>query len=208
MPAAEQTPALLIIVSGPAGSGKTTVCDCMIEAFSPGLQRVITSTTRAPRQGEEHGKDYYFFTDEEFEERVKAGQFYEWAPVHNHSYGCLKSDITDKLNRNIDLLLNIDVQGAATIRRAAEVEPRPIGRMLSVFIMPGSIEQLRERLLSRGQDDKAEIERRLQTARKESADGENFDYRIITGTRDEDFNRLRDIYMAEKTSSSSSPSSS
>ncbi len=128
--------------------------------------------------------------------------------MHNHRYGSLKSEINDKLNRNIDLLLNIDVQGAATIHRAAKVDPLPIGRLLSIFIMPGSIEQLRERLLSRGQDDQAEIERRLQTAQNELAEGENFDYRIITGTRDEDFNHLREIYMAEKTSSSSSPSSS
>ncbi len=198
MPAAEHNPALLIIVSGPAGSGKTTVCDRMIDAFSPSLQRLITSTTRAPRQGEQQGKDYYFLTDEEFEERIKAGQFYEWAQVHNHRYGTLKSEILDKLNRNIDLLLNIDVQGAAAFRRAAKVDPLPAGRLLSVFIMPGSIEQLRERLLSRGQDDQAEIERRMQAAKKELAEGENFDYHILTGTREEDFGRLRDIYMAEK----------
>ena len=149
MPPEEHNTALLIIVSGPAGSGKTTVCDRMLDAFSPSLQRVVTSTTRAPRQGEQHEKDYFFFTDEEFDERVKADQFYEWAQVHSHRYGTLKSEIRDKLNRNIDLLLNIDVQGAATFRRAAEADPLPAGRLLSVFIMPGSIEQLRERLLSR-----------------------------------------------------------
>ncbi len=198
MPPEEHNTALLIIVSGPAGSGKTTVCDRMIEAFSPSLQRVVTSTTRAPRQGEQHEKDYFFFTDEEFEKRVKAGQFYEWAQVHNHRYGTLKSEIRDKLNRNINLLLNIDVQGAATFRRAAKVDPLPAGRLLSVFITPGSIEQLRERLFSRGQDDQAEIERRLQTAKKELAEGEHFDHHIITGTREEDFGRLRDIYLAEK----------
>lgn len=198
MPPEEHNTALLIIVSGPTGSGKTTVCDRMLDAFSPSLQRVVTSTTRAPRQGEQHEKDYFFFTDEEFDERVKADQFYEWAQVHSHRYGTLKSEIRDKLNRNIDLLLNIDVQGAATFRRAAEADPLPAGRLLSVFIMPGSIEQLRERLLSRGQDDRAEIERRLQTAQKEMAEGEHFDHHIITGTREEDFNRLRDIYMAEK----------
>ena len=190
---------MLMVVSGPAGSGKTTLCERMLDEFGPALQRVITSTTRAPRQGEIHEKDYYFFTEEEFDERVKEAAFYEWAQVHNHRYGSLKSEIHDKLNRDIDLLLNIDVQGASTFRRAAEETPLPAGRLVTIFIMPQSIEQLRARLISRGLDNRTEIERRLQTAAKEMAESDHFDHCIITADREEDFARLRDIYQTEKT---------
>ena len=112
----------LFIVSGPAGSGKTTVCDRMLNEVS-GVQRVVTSTTRAPRGGERDTVDYYFFDRPTFEQKIEAGEFYEHARVHNNLYGTLKSEVQGKLASGIDLLLNIDVQGAAQMRETAKAYP-------------------------------------------------------------------------------------
>jgi len=191
-------PALLIVVSGPTGSGKTTLCDRMLKAFSPRVQRVITATTRAPRDGEREGLDYFFLNDEEFEQKKMAGEFYESAVVHGYHYGTLKSEITDKLGRSIDILLNIDVQGAETIRNISETDALLQDRVISVFISPQSIEDLRKRIDRRALDKEEEIEMRLNNAREEMKRVVDYDYCIASGTRENDFIRMRSIYHAEK----------
>ncbi len=193
------TPAsgILLIVSGPAGSGKTTVCDRLLQA-EPGIRRVVTSTTRPPREGEQHRADYYFFDHETFDQKVEAGEFYEWAKVHSNYYGTLKSEIQDNLAAGADLLLNIDVQGAATFRRAGHADPLLHGRVVTVFIMPPSFEELEHRLRGRSTDDEKEIQRRLEVAREEMAQREHYDRCILSGTRDEDFVALQEIYRDEK----------
>ncbi|MBN1403003.1 MAG: guanylate kinase [Opitutales bacterium] len=188
---------LLLIVSGPAGSGKTTLCDGLLAEFKPRLQRVVTATSRPPRAGEVDGVDYLFLTPEQFEERVAAGAFYEHAKVHANRYGVLREAVLSKLDASVDLLLNIDVQGAASFRSAARVDPRMGERIASVFIMPRSIDQLRERLAGRGSDDEAEIERRMQTAQIELKAWKSYDYCIVSGSREEDYERIRAIYQAE-----------
>ena len=120
MPSSESN-GILLIVSGPAGSGKTTVCDRMLAEVSS-IQRVVTSTTRPPREGEQH-IDYYFFDHDTFAAKVQAGDFYEHANVHTNRYGTLKSEIHEKLAAGKDLLLNIDVQGAATFAKQARLIP-------------------------------------------------------------------------------------
>ena len=185
------------MVSGPAGSGKTTLCDALLSEFSPKLQRVITATSRAPRPGEIDGSDYYFMSAEEFDERVNAGEFYEHAKVHSGRYGVLREAVLSRLDSMCDLLLNVDVQGAATFRSAARVDPRMGGRIASVFIMPRDIEQLRERLSGRGTDDSSEIERRMRTAEKEMTAWRSYDYCITSGSRKEDYEKIRAIYMTE-----------
>ncbi|MGJ3244413.1 MAG: guanylate kinase [Opitutales bacterium] len=188
---------LLLIVSGPAGSGKTTVCDAMLKAHgdsAPPLRRVITSTTRRPRPGEVHGRDYYFFDDEAFEKKVRAGDFYEHALVHGRGYGTLKQEVQDKLAASIDLILNIDVQGAAAFRRAAETDPALKGRVVTVFIMPPNLDALRERLAARGERDADEVERRLESARKEMAEAPRYDAIIESGSKEADFKALDRIY--------------
>lgn len=187
-----------MIISGPSGSGKTTLCSRMMESFGPQMQRVITATTRPPRAGESSGVDYFFLTPTEFEQRIQAGEFYEWAQVHAHRYGTLKDEIQGKLKKNIDLLLNLDVQGAAAFRVAAETDVLLAKSLITVFIIPESFDQLRHRLRRRGDDDEAEIERRLITAEKELNHGKHFDHRIISGTRNEDFEQLCRIYETEK----------
>ncbi len=190
--------ALLLILSGPAGSGKTTLCAAMLEAFQPRLQRVITSTTRPRREGEKDGVDYYFFDPPTFENEVKSGAFYEWAQVHNHRYGSLKSEIQGKLAKNIDLLLSIDVQGAASFREAAKTDALLAPHLVTIFIQPQDIEQLRDRLQKRGDDEDAEIARRLKTAARELKQSSYYDYCITSRTQEDDFAALRDFYLAEK----------
>ena len=189
---------LLFILSGPVGIGKTTLCDRMLEELSPRVQRVITATTRAPRSGEKHGVDFYFMSDEVFKKRLKAGEFCENAIVHNNNYGVLKEAIYDKLEQNIDLLINIDVQGAETLRKVSEDDPILKGRVISIFVMPKDEAQLRKRVESRGLDDKAEIERRLTVAKKEVTHWPKYDYCIPSGPKEDDFACLLSLYAAEK----------
>ncbi|PXA05580.1 guanylate kinase [Coraliomargarita sinensis] len=188
---------LLLIVSGPAGSGKTTVCERML-AEEPGVSRVVTATTRPPREGEQHKVDYYFFDHATFETKVAAGEFYEFANVHSNRYGTLKSEIQDKLAAGTDLLLNIDVQGAATFREAGREDPLLRGKVVTVFIMPPSMEELESRLRHRSTDDEDEIRRRMRVARDEMKQRELYDHCILSGTRYEDFEALQKIYREEK----------
>lgn len=189
--------ALLLIISGPAGSGKTTVCERLLEA-EPEIQRVVTSTTRAPREGEQHGIDYYFFDPETFAAKVAAGEFYEHAQVHTNRYGTLKSEILDKLALGKDLILNIDVQGAAAYREAGRDDPLLRGKVVTVFIMPPSMEELDQRLRHRSTDPEDEIQRRLRVAQEEIRQCELYDHCILSGSRDDDFASLQRIYRQAK----------
>ena len=114
---------MLIVVSGPAGSGKTTLCSRLTAAYPQAIRRVITCTTRAPRPGEVDGVDYHFLARAEFEKQIAAGVFLEHATVYGNSYGTLKSEVLSKLRAGHDALLAVDVQGAASIRTAAESDP-------------------------------------------------------------------------------------
>lgn len=190
--------ALMFIVSGPAGSGKTTLCERMIKELSPRMQRVITATTRPPRQGEVNGLDYYFLSEDEFKNAIHQGKFYEHAKVHSYNYGVLKEEINSKLAKNIDLLINIDVQGAETLRMAAKENPELKNRVISIFIMPIAIEVIKDRLQGRGLDTQEEIERRLEVAQQEVRYWTSYDYCIPSQTKEEDFSCLLSLYAAEK----------
>src|SRR5260221_14250718 len=113
---------LLILISAPSGGGKTTLCERLLAA-RPGMSRAVTCTTRAPREGERDGVDYYFLNAESFLKRVQAGNFLEHATVYGNSYGILKSEVLGKMRQGQDVLLNVDVQGAATIRERALQDP-------------------------------------------------------------------------------------
>ena len=192
-----ESPALLVIVSGPAGSGKTTLCDRML-AETADLQRIVTATTRPPREGEADGVDYHFLSEEDFQRGIENGEFFEWARVHDRLYGCLKSEVRSKLSRRIDLLLNIDVQGAETFRRAVARDPALRGRVVSVFVTPESTDVIRERLRERGQDSAEEIERRVANARSEIERWVDYEYCIVSGDRESDFLSISSILRAEK----------
>ena len=188
---------LLLIVSGPAGSGKTTLCTRICETHTE-IDRVVTSTARSPRDGEKHGTDYYFFSSSEFEAKIEAGEFFEYARVHDRLYGTLKSEIHRKLESGRDILLNIDVQGAESFRKAAQNTPGLANKLVSIFVAPVDKEELQRRLKSRASDNQAEIARRLDNAEKEMSEWVHYDYFIHSGTRDRDFEQLLCIYTAEK----------
>jgi guanylate kinase len=198
MPDLRRAGGLLLIVSGPTGSGKTTVCDRLCQGYAPELSKVITTTTRTPREGEEDGVDYHFVSNDEFEARLSKDAFYEHAVVHGSRYGVLKADILGKLEAGLDLALNVDVQGAATLRKAAEHDAILGLSMVSLFLMPVNLKSIRHRLDGRGKDDSDEINRRLKVAEDEIARWKEYDYCIVSGDRDDDFSRIDAIYRAEK----------
>jgi guanylate kinase len=188
---------LLILISAPSGGGKTTLCNQLLVA-RPGMVRAVTCTTRAPRPGEKDGVDYYFFSAAEFARRVKADEFIEHATVFARSYGILKSELLDKLRSGRDVLLNVDVQGAATIRGRVQAEPELKRALVSVFLTPPSIAVLETRLKNRAADSAAEIEKRLAVARQEIAQWKDFDYLVISTSVPEDLRRALAIVEAEK----------
>ncbi len=188
---------LLMLISAPSGGGKTTVCQQLLAAC-PGLTRAITCTTREPRPGEKDGADYYFLDAASFLKRVQAGNFLEHATVHGNSYGTLKSEVLGKLRQGQDVLLNVDVQGAAAIRQKAEHDTELKSSLVSVFLTPHSMAVLEERLKKRGTDSPAVIQKRLSVARQELAQWKHFDYLVISGTIAEDLRRMQAILEAEK----------
>lgn len=186
------------MLAGPAGSGKSTLCDRLV-AERPEFCRVVTSTTRAPRPGEVNGVHYHFFTPEEFERRVAAGEFLEWAWVHSKSpsdalrrYGVLASTVLAQLAAGQNLVMSIDVQGVETMRRLAKANPLLARSMTTVFIVVDH-DRLVARMRERAQDDEAEIARRIATAEAELREAHKFDHIIESQTRDEDFTRLLEI---------------
>ncbi len=191
------TSPLLILISAPSGGGKTTLCQQLLAA-RPGMARVVTCTTRAPREGEQEGIDYYFLDAASFLKRVQAGNFLEHATVYGNSYGTLKSEVLGKLRNGQDVLLNVDVQGAATIRQRAIEDPELKHTLISVFLTPSSMTVLEARLRRRGTDSEAVIQKRLSVARQEIAQWKNFDYLLVSGSIAEDLHRMLAIVEAEK----------
>jgi guanylate kinase len=188
---------LLILISAPSGGGKTTLCSQLLAARTE-MTRAITCTTRAPRPGEKNDVDYYFLDPADFQRRVQAGEFIEHATVFGRSYGLLRSELLDKLRRGKDVLLNVDVQGAATIRDRALADPELKPALVTVFLTPPSVAVLEERLKKRASDAPEEIQKRLGIARKEIAQWKNFDYLLISTTIPEDLRRMLAIVEAEK----------
>jgi guanylate kinase len=187
------TPApLLLVIAGPAGSGKSTLCDRLLRE-RPGFSRVVTTTTRSPRPGEVNGVHYHFFSADEFRRRLTAGEFLEWAQVHgdreDRFYGTLKSSVVTPLEGGRNLVLNVDVQGVESFRRIARENATLRNALTTVFLVvdPGS---MAERMRGRGQDGEQEIERRLRTAELELREAPKFDFRIESRSREEDFAAL------------------
>jgi len=191
------TSPLLVLISGPSGGGKTTVWEQLLGA-RPQMSRVVTCTTRAPRPGECEGVDYFFLDADSFLKRVQAGNFLEHATVYGNSYGTLKSDVLGKMRQGIDVLLSVDVQGAATVRERAQEDPELKRALVSVFITPPSLAILEERLRKRGTDSPAVIQKRLGVARQEIAQWKKFDYLLLSTTMVEDLRRILAIVEAEK----------
>lgn len=197
MSATESASPLLIVISAPSGGGKTTLCHQLL-ASCPSMTRAITCTTREPRAGEQDGVDYFFMDAATFLKRVQAGHFLEHATVYGNSYGTLRSEVLDKLRQGRDVVLNIDVQGAASVRASLEADGELKRAFVSVFLTPPSLAILEERLKKRAQDSAATIQKRLSVARQELAQWKNFDYLIISTSIEEDLRRMMAVVEAEK----------
>jgi len=195
--AATRTDPLLVLISAPSGGGKTTLCQQLLAA-RPQMTRAVTCTTRAPRAGEQDGMDYYFLDATSFLKRVQAGNFLEHATVYGNSYGILKAEVLGKLRQGKDVLLNVDVQGAATIRDKAQEDPELKRALVSVFLTPPSMEIVEHRLRKRGTDSEAVIQKRLGVARQEIGQWRHFDYLLLSSTIPEDLRRMLAIVEAEK----------
>ena len=188
---------LLILISAPSGAGKTTLCEQLL-ANHPEITRAVTCTTRAPRAGETNGVDYHFLSRAEFEQRLQAGEFLEHANVYGNLYGTLKTEVLERLRTGKHVLLNIDVQGAATVRQQAKSHAELGAALISVFLTPDSFSILEQRLRKRGTDSEEVIQRRLLTARQELEQYRNFDYLLISTSIGEDLRRMQTILEAER----------
>ncbi|MDD5258727.1 MAG: guanylate kinase [bacterium] len=149
----------LIVLSGPSGTGKTTLCRELVKRI-PGLVFSISATTRDKRPGERDAYDYYFLTPAEFKRKIKAGEFLEWAKVYSHYYGTIKKPITDNLAKGVSVLLDIDMQGALQVKNK-------FSQAVLIFILPPSLEELRQRLIRRKRDSLDTIARRMKQIEEE-----------------------------------------
>ena len=188
---------LLVLISAPSGGGKTTLCQHLLAA-RPEMTRAVTCTTRPPRAGERDGADYYFLDAASFDKHVEAGDFLEHATVYGNSYGTLKAEVLGKLRQGKDVLLNVDVQGAATIQEKTREVPELKRALASVFLTPPSLSIVEERLRRRGTDSPAVIQKRLSVARQEIAQWKHFDYLLLSASIDEDLRQMLAIIEAEK----------
>lgn len=166
----------LLVLSGSSGVGKSTIIAQVLKQ-RPELYFSVSCTTRAPRPGEVDGVNYYFISREEFQKRIERGEFLEYAEYVGNYYGTSMTVIREKLEKGVDVLLDIEVQGAAKVR-----ERMPDAA--SVFIVPPSFEELAQRLRGRGTDSEEKIQKRLETARREAKEIKNYDYIVVNDTVD------------------------
>lgn len=181
---------LLFVVSAPSGAGKTTLCKEIISVVS-GIRHSISCTTRKPRPGEVHGREYFFVDERVFQDMVERNEFAEWAPVYGHMYGTPRAALTEMMEQGVDVLLEIDTQGAMQIKKRFEDG-------VYIYILPPSIDALRERLQHRGGDSPDEIQRRLQKAREEVWSYREYSYIVRNDDMKQALKELESIILAER----------
>ena len=181
------------MISAPSGAGKTTLVQALRK--SGNFFYSVSCTTRGPRTGEIDGEHYRFVSAADFHARIDAGDFLEHAKVHKDLYGTLREPVLTNLKNGIDVLVDIDTQGAATIRNSDDVI---VGQALAdIFIMPPDVEELRRRLMKRGTETPQQIESRLATARREMELWRDYRYTVVSGSIQEDLEKIRNIMSAE-----------
>ena len=181
---------MLIVVSSPSGGGKGTLIDRVLKTV-PGLAFSISYTTRAPRGSEQDGREYFFVDEPAFRAMTERGEFLEWADVYGHLYGTAALQVARERAEGLDIILEIDVQGAESIRHA-------VPDAVSIFILPPSFELLRDRLVARATDSAADLERRLKGAPAEVAQYEHFDYVILNDDINRASQQLAAVIYAER----------
>ena len=184
---------ILFVISAPSGAGKTTLVEALRQ--NPNLFYSVSCTTRAPRSGEINGEHYQFLSDADFRARLKGGDFLEHAQVHGDFYGTLREPVLANLKNGIDVLIDIDTQGAATIRNCDDSIIRQA--LTDVFIMQPDLDELRRRLRKRGTENEEQIKRRLETATREMELWRDYRYTIISGSVEEDLQKFLRIMAAE-----------
>jgi guanylate kinase len=185
---------ILLVVSGPSGSGKTTLCRRL--ADSGEVRYSISCTTRPPRSGEEHGKDYHFLSKDDFLRRLEAGDFLEHAVVHGNLYGSLKSEVASHLQAGTDVVMDIDIQGAEQVRTCPD--PDIQRAFVDLFVMPPSEDELHKRLSGRGTDSDEVIALRMANALEEMRHWKLYTYRLLSSTREVDYANFQALVTAER----------
>ncbi len=181
----------LFIVSAPSGTGKTTLLRRVMQEVGH-LVFSISHTTRSPRRGEVDGHDYYFVDSDRFSAMIENNAFLEWARVHGNYYGTAISPLSSRLEQDYDVILDIDVQGAALVRAAGTFPS------VSIFVAPPDLDELEQRLRGRGSDDEETITRRLTNARQEMAQRHDYEYLLINDRLDDAVSMLCGIIYAER----------
>ncbi len=190
---------ILCVVSGPSGSGKTTLCRRFSESDADALY-AISATTRAPREGEVNGTDYFFLSREDFEAKATRGEFLEHAEVHGNLYGTLKSEVLSHIQSGRDVLMDIDVQGAELVRNQTDETIK--ASLVDIFILPPSDEELLVRLSGRGTETREQLDLRLHNAREEMRHWQDYDYTVVSRDRETDFATFSAIISGERCRSS------
>jgi len=180
----------LFVVSSPSGGGKGTIIQRVLDVV-PNLSYSVSFTTRAPRPGEINGREYFFVSRQIFDEMIAGGEFLEWACVHGNFYGTAKRQVVEETAAGIDIVLEVDVQGAASVRQL-------LLDSVSIFILPPSYEVLKKRLIARGTDTPEELEVRLRNAPQELRQYSAFDYVIINDEVERASGQLASIIYAER----------
>ena len=197
---AEKNNALLLVVSAPSGAGKSTLCNRLVEKF-PAMEYSVSCTTRAPRGGEKNHEHYHFLSREEFDSKIERGEFLEHADVHGNAYGTLQSTVREALRQGHDLIMDIDVQGAAQIRSACAALPADDSlrrSFVDIFIAPPSMDELRRRLSGRATDSEETIEKRMRNAEKEMQERDAYAHLIINDQLDAALEKLVMVIHAER----------
>ena len=184
------TKGTLYVISAASGAGKTSLVSALLKQLVD-IEVSVSHTTRAPREGEIDGKDYHFISDEKFQEMVAAGDFFESASVFGNMYGTSRQHIQEQLLKGKDVILEIDWQGARQIRQL-------VTDCKSIYILPPSVAELRERLTSRGKDDEKIIEQRMREAVNEMSHYAEFEYLLINDDFDEALDSLASIIKGER----------
>jgi len=185
---------ILLLVSGPSGSGKTTLCRRLADEGEAHYS--ISCTTRQPREGEIHGVDYHFLEREEFTRRIADDELLEHAEVHDNHYGTLKSEVIGHLLQGVDVVMDIDVQGAAQVRQCVDQVIQTA--LIDLFVMPPSEKELRARLTGRGTDAEDVIALRMKNALDEMKHWPEYSYRLISATREEDYLNFKSLVLAQR----------
>lgn len=181
---------MLIVISSPSGGGKSTVIEALLKN-DPEMEYSVSVTSRPPRRGEKDGKSYHFVSDEQFQKWINEGRFYEWAFVHNYRYGTRKDIIKEKLDRGMDVIMDLDFQGGLNIKRQSP-------DAVLIFLLPPTMEILEQRLRDRKTDSEETIQVRLSNAIEEIKHATKYDYIMINVDLDETISKTRSIIASER----------